>query len=167
MYCITLFVSLKSDVYMYQILQRFYYAVLFFFYILLFYSAVLFCCFILLFYSAVLFCCFIVLFYCTVLFCCFIQLFYSAVLFCCFILLFYSTVLFCLAFLCLHFWHFFAIVTLQVDLTRSFTFRNSGQAYLGIPVMAANMDTVGTFDVAIKMARVCTVQFLIICITMC
>ncbi|ESO82788.1 hypothetical protein LOTGIDRAFT_184590 [Lottia gigantea] len=36
----------------------------------------------------------------------------------------------------------------DVDLTRSFLFRNSGQSYTGIPVMAANMDTVGTFEMA-------------------
>lgn len=44
---------------------------------------------------------------------------------------------------------------LQVDLTRSFTFRNSDKSYTGIPVMAANMDTVGTFNMAREMARVC------------
>lgn len=36
----------------------------------------------------------------------------------------------------------------EVDLCRSFTFRNSGQTYDGVPVMAANMDTVGTFEMA-------------------
>ncbi|KAL3859691.1 hypothetical protein ACJMK2_009897 [Sinanodonta woodiana] len=36
----------------------------------------------------------------------------------------------------------------EVDLTRAFTFRNSGQNYYGIPIMAANMDTVGTFEMA-------------------
>ncbi|XP_053323864.1 GMP reductase 2 [Spea bombifrons] len=36
----------------------------------------------------------------------------------------------------------------EVDLFRSFTFRNSGQTYRGIPIIAANMDTVGTFDMA-------------------
>lgn len=43
---------------------------------------------------------------------------------------------------------------LQVDLCRSFTFRNSGQTYDGVPVMAANMDTVGTFEMAKSFARV-------------
>ncbi len=33
----------------------------------------------------------------------------------------------------------------QVDLEREFTFRNSQQTFKGIPIMAANMDTVGTF----------------------
>lgn len=33
----------------------------------------------------------------------------------------------------------------EVDLTRTYTFRNSQQTYTGIPVMAANMDGVGTF----------------------
>lgn len=43
---------------------------------------------------------------------------------------------------------------LQVDLCRSFMFRNSGQTYDGVPVMAANMDTVGTFEMAKSFARV-------------
>lgn len=36
----------------------------------------------------------------------------------------------------------------QVDLHREFTFKHSGQKYSGIPIMAANMDGVGTFDMA-------------------
>lgn len=36
----------------------------------------------------------------------------------------------------------------EVDLVRSFTFRNSKQSYTGIPIIAANMDTVGTFEMA-------------------
>ncbi|KAJ6653081.1 hypothetical protein lerEdw1_010167 [Lerista edwardsae] len=36
----------------------------------------------------------------------------------------------------------------EVDLTRSFLFRNSKQTYTGIPIIAANMDTVGTFEMA-------------------
>ncbi|XP_006835456.1 PREDICTED: GMP reductase 2 isoform X4 [Chrysochloris asiatica] len=36
----------------------------------------------------------------------------------------------------------------EVDLTRSFSFRNSKQTYTGIPIIAANMDTVGTFEMA-------------------
>src|SRR5690606_4689239 len=36
----------------------------------------------------------------------------------------------------------------QVDLQREFTFRNSQQTFKGIPIMAANMDTVGTFEMA-------------------
>ncbi|XP_069769520.1 GMP reductase 1-like [Narcine bancroftii] len=36
----------------------------------------------------------------------------------------------------------------EVDLTRTFTFRNSKQSYTGIPIIAANMDTVGTFKMA-------------------
>uniref|UniRef100_A0A8D0HK40 GMP reductase n=1 Tax=Sphenodon punctatus TaxID=8508 RepID=A0A8D0HK40_SPHPU len=36
----------------------------------------------------------------------------------------------------------------EVDLTRSFVFRNSKQTYQGIPIIAANMDTVGTFEMA-------------------
>nr|XP_004661888.1 GMP reductase 2 isoform X2 [Jaculus jaculus] len=36
----------------------------------------------------------------------------------------------------------------EVDLTRSFSFRNSKQIYNGVPIIAANMDTVGTFEMA-------------------
>uniref|UniRef100_A0A8C2T212 IMP dehydrogenase/GMP reductase domain-containing protein n=1 Tax=Coturnix japonica TaxID=93934 RepID=A0A8C2T212_COTJA len=43
---------------------------------------------------------------------------------------------------------------LQVDLTRTFTFRNSKQTYTGIPIIVANMDTVGTFEMAVVMAKV-------------
>ncbi|ANF16991.1 guanosine 5'-monophosphate oxidoreductase [Buchnera aphidicola (Schlechtendalia chinensis)] len=38
----------------------------------------------------------------------------------------------------------------QVDLTRNFTFKNSGKVWTGIPLIASNMDTVGTF----RMVRV-------------
>uniref|UniRef100_A0A8C7KF90 Myosin regulatory light chain interacting protein b n=1 Tax=Oncorhynchus kisutch TaxID=8019 RepID=A0A8C7KF90_ONCKI len=36
----------------------------------------------------------------------------------------------------------------EVDLRRTFTFRNSKQSYHGIPIIAANMDTTGTFEMA-------------------
>jgi len=36
----------------------------------------------------------------------------------------------------------------QVDLNRTFRFRNADCSWTGIPVMAANMDTVGTFSMA-------------------
>lgn len=36
----------------------------------------------------------------------------------------------------------------QVDLKRQFLFRNSKKNYDGIPVVASNMDTVGTFEMA-------------------
>lgn len=42
----------------------------------------------------------------------------------------------------------------QVDLQRTFTFRNSKQTYTGIPVIAANMDTTGTFEMARVLAKV-------------
>lgn len=45
----------------------------------------------------------------------------------------------------------------QVDLRRTFRFRNSEREWTGIPVMAANMDTVGTFS----MARVLGVEGLV------
>ncbi|XP_023667530.1 GMP reductase 1-like [Paramormyrops kingsleyae] len=41
----------------------------------------------------------------------------------------------------------------EVDLQRSFTFRNSKQAYQGIPIIAANMDTTGTFEMARVLSR--------------
>ena len=41
----------------------------------------------------------------------------------------------------------------DVELHREFTFRNSGQHYRGIPIMAANMQGVGTFDMAYALAR--------------
>lgn len=36
----------------------------------------------------------------------------------------------------------------DVDLVRRFTFRNSGRDYCGIPIIAANMDTVATFEMS-------------------
>ncbi|XP_048848788.1 GMP reductase 1-like isoform X2 [Brienomyrus brachyistius] len=41
----------------------------------------------------------------------------------------------------------------EVDLQRSFTFRNSKNAYQGIPIIAANMDTTGTFEMARVLSR--------------
>lgn len=37
---------------------------------------------------------------------------------------------------------------------RSFTFRNSKGSYCGIPIIAANMDTVGTFEMALSLHQV-------------
>ena len=36
----------------------------------------------------------------------------------------------------------------EVDISREFTFRHSGRGYHGVPIIAANMDTVGTFEMA-------------------
>jgi GMP reductase len=36
----------------------------------------------------------------------------------------------------------------EVDISREFVFRNSGASYKGIPIIAANMDTTGTFEMA-------------------
>ena len=41
----------------------------------------------------------------------------------------------------------------DVDLERKYTFKHSGKVYNGIPIMAANMDGVGTFDMANELAR--------------
>lgn len=42
----------------------------------------------------------------------------------------------------------------KVDLYREITFRNSKQTYKGIPVMASNMDTIGTFEMAKVLTKV-------------
>jgi GMP reductase len=41
-----------------------------------------------------------------------------------------------------------------VDLTREYTFSNSKQKFKGVPLMASNMDTVGTFEMAATLAEV-------------
>ncbi|MBK9951506.1 MAG: GMP reductase [Candidatus Competibacteraceae bacterium] len=41
----------------------------------------------------------------------------------------------------------------QVSLERTFKFRHSGRTWTGIPIMAANMDSVGTFAMAMALAR--------------
>ena len=39
----------------------------------------------------------------------------------------------------------------EVNLTRTFTFKHSGRVWKGVPIMAANMDSVGTIDMAIAL----------------
>lgn len=41
----------------------------------------------------------------------------------------------------------------EVDLNREMTFKNSVDSYYGVPIMAANMDGVGTFEMAEKLAQ--------------
>lgn len=41
----------------------------------------------------------------------------------------------------------------QVSLNRNFTFVNSGKKWSGVPIIAANMDTVGTFEMAEALAK--------------
>jgi len=41
----------------------------------------------------------------------------------------------------------------QVSLERTFEFRNSKTTFTGIPIIAANMDTVGTFQMAEALAK--------------
>lgn len=41
----------------------------------------------------------------------------------------------------------------QVDLDRTFQFRNSKREWTGVPIMAANMDTVGTFEMALALSE--------------
>ena len=41
----------------------------------------------------------------------------------------------------------------EVDVSRNFTFRNSQKRWSGVPVIAANMDTVGTFEMAKALAK--------------
>src|SRR5258706_14795286 len=36
----------------------------------------------------------------------------------------------------------------EVDIVRKFSFKHSDNAYSGVPIIAANMDTVGTFEMA-------------------
>lgn len=40
----------------------------------------------------------------------------------------------------------------DVELERQFTFKHSGQTWSGVPIIAANMDTVGTFEMASALA---------------
>ena len=40
----------------------------------------------------------------------------------------------------------------DVELERQFTFKHSGQSWSGVPIIAANMDTVGTFSMASALA---------------
>ena len=41
----------------------------------------------------------------------------------------------------------------NVDISREFYFRHSGRKYQGVPIIAANMDTVGTFEMARALDR--------------
>ncbi len=41
----------------------------------------------------------------------------------------------------------------QVTLERNFTFLNSTATWKGVPIMAANMDTVGTFEMALALSQ--------------
>lgn len=41
----------------------------------------------------------------------------------------------------------------EVELERKYTFKHSGKVYTGIPIMAANMDGVGTFAMADELSR--------------
>ncbi|QOW11120.1 GMP reductase [Kaistella flava (ex Peng et al. 2021)] len=41
----------------------------------------------------------------------------------------------------------------QVSLERTFTFRNSQKKWTGVPIIAANMDTVGTFEMAEALSK--------------
>ena len=41
----------------------------------------------------------------------------------------------------------------EVVLPRSYKLRNSGQSWCGIPIMASNMDGVGTFDMAYSLSN--------------
>jgi GMP reductase len=45
----------------------------------------------------------------------------------------------------------------EVELVREYTFCHSKKKYNGIPIMAANMDTVGVFPVAIELAKVISI----------
>ena len=45
----------------------------------------------------------------------------------------------------------------DVDLTRTYTFYHSGKDWTGIPIMASNMDTTGTFDMHEQISPFCTI----------
>ena len=42
----------------------------------------------------------------------------------------------------------------QVDLSREYIFRNSKCKYNGVPIIASNMDTTGTFEMAAALSEV-------------
>lgn len=44
--------------------------------------------------------------------------------------------------------------TFQVELNREIIFRNSKKTYSGIPIIAANMDSTGTFEMAKTLSEV-------------
>ena len=41
----------------------------------------------------------------------------------------------------------------EVSLDRTYTFKHSGRKWTGVPIIAANMDTTGTFEVAEVLAE--------------
>ncbi|KHT64365.1 guanosine 5'-monophosphate oxidoreductase, partial [Photobacterium gaetbulicola] len=41
----------------------------------------------------------------------------------------------------------------QVELTRDFTFKHSGRQWSGVPIIAANMDSVGSFEMTAALAK--------------
>ncbi len=43
----------------------------------------------------------------------------------------------------------------QVELQREFVFHHSRKTYRGIPIIAANMDSTGTLDMAAALAHLC------------
>jgi GMP reductase len=51
---------------------------------------------------------------------------------------------------------------LQVDLHREFIFRNSKKTYNGVPIIASNMDTVGTFEMAAALSEVCLSRSMVV-----
>ena len=48
----------------------------------------------------------------------------------------------------------------EVSLDRTYTFRNSKRTWTGVPVVAANMDTTGTFEIAAELAK----QHCVVCL---
>jgi len=55
-----------------------------------------------------------------------------------------------------------SLTFLQVDLHREFVFRNSKGKYNGIPMIASNMDTVGTFEMAKVFHKVDLTQLVVL-----
>jgi len=47
----------------------------------------------------------------------------------------------------------------EVSLTKTYTFRNCKKTWTGVPIMAANMDTTGTFTVAEVLSKYSMVNY--------
>ena len=54
-------------------------------------------------------------------------------------------------------WQLIDLILFQVDLNRNFNFHNSKVTHKGLPIIASNMDTVGTFEMAAALAKVNTI----------
>ena len=46
----------------------------------------------------------------------------------------------------------------EVDLNRTFKFKHTGKEWTGVPIISANMDTTGTFEIATVLAKVASMK---------